>query len=189
MVWGIGRLRNPCRLHLGLVLPRRLCPELMVGANAAPRQLPLYVFQMLDCTDLREELDCALGIFPMYLQSQCLGMPTLVLRGILKLTKMPDTVSRRQLGQQPRVEQWVTQWLGLFWALGAVLAAASSPASPALCPMAVPCTERGGRAKGNGLPLPARPSRNAGGRATSPSVGSAEPGRGVPTPRVKCSGC
>lgn len=106
MVWGIGCLLNACRLHLGLVLPRRLCSELMAGAKTAPHQLPLSVFQMLDCTDLSDELDCALGIFPMYLQSQCLGMPSLVLRGILKLTQMPDTVSRRQLGQQPRVEQW-----------------------------------------------------------------------------------
>ena len=85
-------------------------PELMAGASAAPLQLPLRVFQMVGCIGLSEELDCALAIFPTYLQSQCLGMPTLVLRAILRLTERPDTVSRGQLGQpgqQPMAELWV----------------------------------------------------------------------------------
>ncbi|XP_040449319.1 uncharacterized protein LOC121087890 [Falco naumanni] len=69
-------------------------PELMAGASAAPLQLPLRVFQMVGCTDLSEELDCALAIFPTYLQSQCLGMPTLVLRAILRLTERPDTARK-----------------------------------------------------------------------------------------------
>lgn len=89
----------------------------MVGASTAPHQLPLPVFQMLDCTNLSEELDCALEIFPIYLQSQCLGMPSLVLRAILRLTERPDTVSRGQPGQQPRVEHWVTWQRRLSWAL------------------------------------------------------------------------
>lgn len=140
VVWGTGTLCNPCCLSLsGLGLALRPCPELMVGASTTPQQLPLPVFQMLDFTNISEELVRALEIFPIYLQSQCLGMPSLVLRAILRLTERPDTVSRGQPGQQPRVEQWVTWQLRLSWALWAVLAAASSPASPALCPMAVPC--------------------------------------------------
>lgn len=160
----------------------------MVGASTTPRQLPLRVFQMLGCTDLSEELDRALEIFPTYLRSQCLGMLSLVLRAILRLTERPDTVSSGQPGQQPRVEQGVVGNAAAWAFLGAVLAAASSPASLALCPMAVPCKKRGSSAEGNGLLLPARPGRDAGSRATSLSVGSAEPGRGVLSPGVKHSG-
>ncbi|KFZ51617.1 hypothetical protein N338_06296, partial [Podiceps cristatus] len=54
----------------------------------------LHVFQMLGCTDLGEELDRALNIFPSYLQSQYLGMHSLVLRGVLRLTRRPDTARR-----------------------------------------------------------------------------------------------
>ena len=53
---------------------------------------------MLGCTDLSEELDRALNIFPTCLQSQCLGMHNLVLRGVLMLTETPDTVSRGSQG-------------------------------------------------------------------------------------------
>lgn len=108
MVWGTGALCNPCHLRPGLVLPRHPCPELMVRAITASCQLPLCVFQMLGCTHLSEDLDRVLEIFPMYLQSQCLGMPSLVLRGIHKLTEMSDVVSEGQPGQpgqHPRVEQ------------------------------------------------------------------------------------
>ncbi|KFQ58781.1 hypothetical protein N334_08917, partial [Pelecanus crispus] len=52
------------------------------------------VFQMLGCPDLSEELDRALEIFPTHLRSQCLGMPSLVLRGILELTRRPDTARK-----------------------------------------------------------------------------------------------
>ncbi|NXS68455.1 MROH1 protein, partial [Pandion haliaetus] len=51
----------------------------------------VFFIEMLSCTNLSEELDHALEIFPMYLRSQCLGMPTLVLRAILRLTERPDT--------------------------------------------------------------------------------------------------
>ncbi|KFW62464.1 hypothetical protein AS28_10154, partial [Pygoscelis adeliae] len=54
----------------------------------------VFLVEMLGCTDLNEELDRALEIFPMYLQSQCLGMPSLVLRGILRLIEMPDTARK-----------------------------------------------------------------------------------------------
>ncbi|NXT96457.1 MROH7 protein, partial [Anhinga rufa] len=54
----------------------------------------VFLVEMLDCTSLSEELDRALEIFPMYLQSQCLGMPSLVLRGILRLTERPDTARK-----------------------------------------------------------------------------------------------
>ncbi|NXU29718.1 MROH7 protein, partial [Thalassarche chlororhynchos] len=54
----------------------------------------VFLIEMLGCTDLSEELDRALEIFPTYLQSQCLGMPSLVLRGILRLTKRPDTARK-----------------------------------------------------------------------------------------------
>ncbi|XP_052632027.1 maestro heat-like repeat-containing protein family member 6 [Harpia harpyja] len=51
----------------------------------------VFFIEMLNCTNLSEELDRALEIFPVYLQSQCLGMPSLVLRAILRLTERPDT--------------------------------------------------------------------------------------------------
>ncbi|KFV08904.1 hypothetical protein N339_08077, partial [Pterocles gutturalis] len=63
----------------------------------------VFLVEMLDCDDLNEEeLDRALETFRTYLQSQCLGMPSLVLRGILKLTQKPD-VARRTLGLLPHV--------------------------------------------------------------------------------------
>ncbi|NWH52387.1 MROH5 protein, partial [Fregata magnificens] len=54
----------------------------------------VFLIEMLGGTDLNEELDRALEIFPMYLQSQCLGMPSMVLRGILRLTERPDTARK-----------------------------------------------------------------------------------------------
>ncbi|KAF1537889.1 Maestro heat-like repeat-containing protein family member 7, partial [Eudyptula albosignata] len=54
----------------------------------------VFLVEMLGCTDLNEELNRALEIFPTYLQSQCLGMPSLVLRGILRLTETPDTARK-----------------------------------------------------------------------------------------------
>ncbi|XP_075370097.1 maestro heat-like repeat-containing protein family member 6 [Mycteria americana] len=53
-----------------------------------------FLIEMLGCTDINEELDRALEVFPMYLRSQCLGMPSLVLRGILRLTERPDTARK-----------------------------------------------------------------------------------------------
>ncbi|NXX22755.1 MROH7 protein, partial [Podargus strigoides] len=54
----------------------------------------VFLIEMLGCIKLKEELNRVLEIFPMYLQSQCLGMPSLVLRGILKLTKRPDMAKK-----------------------------------------------------------------------------------------------
>ncbi|NXN62330.1 MROH5 protein, partial [Rynchops niger] len=54
----------------------------------------VFLTEMLGCIDLSEDVDHALEIFPMYLQSQCLGMPSLVLRAILKLTKRPSTARK-----------------------------------------------------------------------------------------------
>lgn len=192
VVWGMGALRNPCRLRPGLVLPQRPCPELVAGASTTPCQLPLRVFQMLGCTDLNEELNRALEIFPTYLQSQCLGMPSLVLRGILRLTETPDTVSRGQpgqLGQQPRVEQWAVGNTVAWAFLGIRSCASCCQLSCLPSPLPHGCAVQGERqqCRGNGLPLPAHPSRDAGSRATSLSMGSAEPGRGVLSPGVKCS--
>ncbi|XP_049652974.1 maestro heat-like repeat-containing protein family member 6 [Accipiter gentilis] len=51
----------------------------------------VFFIEMLDFTNISEELVRALEIFPIYLQSQCLGMPSLVLRAILRLTERPDT--------------------------------------------------------------------------------------------------
>ncbi|NXS45435.1 MROH7 protein, partial [Balaeniceps rex] len=62
----------------------------------------VFLVEMLDCADLNKELDRALEIFPMYLRSQCLGMPSLVLRGILRLTKRPD-MARKTLDLLPYV--------------------------------------------------------------------------------------
>ncbi|NXR04710.1 MROH7 protein, partial [Sagittarius serpentarius] len=62
----------------------------------------VFFIEMLGCTDLSEELDRALEIFPMYLQSQCLGMPSLVLRAILRLTERPD-MGRKTLVLLPYV--------------------------------------------------------------------------------------
>ncbi|XP_010006126.1 PREDICTED: LOW QUALITY PROTEIN: uncharacterized protein LOC104397812, partial [Chaetura pelagica] len=49
------------------------------------------IIEMLDLPNLGVVLDLALEIFPAYLESQSLGMPSLVLGGILKLTQRPDT--------------------------------------------------------------------------------------------------
>ncbi|NXX05054.1 MROH5 protein, partial [Larus smithsonianus] len=62
----------------------------------------VFLTEMLGCTNLSEDVDRALEIFPMYLQSQCLGMPSLVLRAILKLTKRPST-ARRTLVLLPHI--------------------------------------------------------------------------------------
>ncbi|NXD82399.1 MROH5 protein, partial [Halcyon senegalensis] len=62
----------------------------------------VFFVEMLGCTDLTEELDHALAIFPIYLQSNCLGMPSLVLRAILSLTERPDT-ARKTLVLLPHV--------------------------------------------------------------------------------------
>lgn len=94
VVWGTEVLHEPCCLRPGWALLRHPRPELVP------------VLQMLDCSDLTEDLDCALQIFPKCLQSKCLGMPSLVLKGIFKLMAKPSMVRR---GQQSRVEQWVTQ--------------------------------------------------------------------------------
>lgn len=131
VIWGTEVLHKPCCLHPGWALLQHPCPELMVRASTVSRQLLLPVLQMLDCSDLTGDLDCALTIFPRCLQSKCLDMPSLALRGIFKLLAKPSMVRR---GQRSRVEQWVMQWLVLFWARGAVLTAASSPACLALCP-------------------------------------------------------
>ncbi|NXI58129.1 MROH7 protein, partial [Chloroceryle aenea] len=62
----------------------------------------VFFVEMLGCTDLSEELDRALEIFPIYLQSSCLGMPSLVLRAILRLTERPDT-ARKTLVLLPHI--------------------------------------------------------------------------------------
>ncbi|NXG81865.1 MROH1 protein, partial [Stercorarius parasiticus] len=62
----------------------------------------VFLTEMLGCTELSEDVDRALEIFPMYLQSQCLGMPSLVLRAILKLTKRPG-MARRTLVLLPYI--------------------------------------------------------------------------------------
>ncbi|NXI95085.1 MROH1 protein, partial [Psophia crepitans] len=54
----------------------------------------VFLTEMLGCTDLNRELDRVLEIFPTYLQSQCLGMPSVVLRGILRLTRRPDMAKK-----------------------------------------------------------------------------------------------
>ncbi|NXK20111.1 MROH5 protein, partial [Arenaria interpres] len=53
-----------------------------------------FFVEMLGSMDLGEDLARALELFPMYLQSQCVGMPSLVLQGILKLTERPDVVRK-----------------------------------------------------------------------------------------------
>ncbi|KFV19825.1 hypothetical protein N340_07250, partial [Tauraco erythrolophus] len=53
-----------------------------------------FLIEMLGCTNLNKELDCALEIFPTYLKSQCPEMPRLVLRGILTLSERPDMAKK-----------------------------------------------------------------------------------------------
>ncbi|NWR67102.1 MROH5 protein, partial [Bucorvus abyssinicus] len=62
----------------------------------------VFFTEMLDCMDLSEDLDRVLEIFPIYLQSQCMGMSSLVLRAILRLTERPD-VARKTLVLLPFV--------------------------------------------------------------------------------------
>ncbi|NXK50632.1 MROH7 protein, partial [Chauna torquata] len=56
----------------------------------------VFLVKMLECTDLGDELDCAVSLFATYLRSPCLGMQGLVLRAILGLTERPD-VARKML--------------------------------------------------------------------------------------------
>ncbi|NXI38761.1 MROH5 protein, partial [Galbula dea] len=62
----------------------------------------VFFTEMLAYTNLSEELDHALEIFPMYLRSQCVGMPSLVLKAILRLTERPD-LARKTLVLLPHV--------------------------------------------------------------------------------------
>ncbi|NXY67026.1 MROH5 protein, partial [Glareola pratincola] len=81
-----GALRCTIFCHLAELLRVKDCTWEMVA---------MVVFtEMLGCGDRSEDLDRALEIFPRYLQSQCLGVPSLVLRAILKLTQRPSTARR-----------------------------------------------------------------------------------------------
>ena len=103
---------------------------------------------MLDCTDLSNELDCVVGLFATYLQSQCLGMQSLVLRAILGLTERADTVS----GGSWQHHERGGPWHGLGQPRGCGRASGSSapfrccrPAprpllSPGLCRAALPAS-------------------------------------------------
>ncbi|XP_065498931.1 maestro heat-like repeat-containing protein family member 7 [Caloenas nicobarica] len=64
----------------------------------------VFFVEMLDCSDLTEDLDCALTIFPKCLQSKCLGMPSLVLRGIFKLMAKPS-MAKKTLVLLPHVAE------------------------------------------------------------------------------------
>ncbi|XP_064012123.1 maestro heat-like repeat-containing protein family member 7 [Pogoniulus pusillus] len=54
----------------------------------------VFFIEILERSDSEDEVDRALGILDMYLRSQCLGMPSLVLRAILRLTERPDTARK-----------------------------------------------------------------------------------------------
>ncbi|NXJ64714.1 MROH5 protein, partial [Rostratula benghalensis] len=62
----------------------------------------VFFMEVLGSIDFSEDLAHALELFPMYLQSQCVGMPVLVLRGILQLTERP-TIARETLVLLPHV--------------------------------------------------------------------------------------
>lgn len=47
---------------------------------------------MLKCTNTGDTVDRAMSIFPMYLQSQCVGMPRLVLQTLYGLSERPCMV-------------------------------------------------------------------------------------------------
>lgn len=130
----MGLCTSPAASGPGSAVPWHSCREL-VTQHCAPR-----TFQMLECTDLGNELDCVVSLFATYLRSQCLGMQSLVLRAILGLTERPDTVSR---GSRQHHEcgglGWAGPgllWLGTFPGSGEGAAGgrrrASIPAPPAL---------------------------------------------------------
>eukprot|EP00075_Anas_platyrhynchos_P014812 XP_027304065.1 uncharacterized protein LOC113841602 isoform X2 [Anas platyrhynchos] len=82
---------------------------LLLSRHCAPRP-----FQLLECTELGDELDCVVSLFASYLRSPCLGMQSLVLRAILGLTERPATVSG---GSRQRHECRGLGWAGpgLLW--------------------------------------------------------------------------
>lgn len=82
---------------------------LLLSRHCAPRPL-----QLLECTELGDELDCVVSLFGSYLRSPCLGMQSLVLRAILGLTERPATVSG---GSRQRHECRGLGWAGpgLLW--------------------------------------------------------------------------
>eukprot|EP00075_Anas_platyrhynchos_P015396 XP_027304649.1 maestro heat-like repeat family member 5 isoform X3 [Anas platyrhynchos] len=72
---------------------------LLLSRHCAPRP-----FQLLECTELGDELDCVVSLFASYLRSPCLGMQSLVLRAILGLTERPAT-ARQTLVLLPSITE------------------------------------------------------------------------------------
>ncbi|XP_054034590.1 maestro heat-like repeat-containing protein family member 6 [Dryobates pubescens] len=69
--------------------------EILSGKDPSCEMIAMVFFiETVECSDCEEELQRALKILAMYLQSQCLGMPSLVLRAILRLTQRPDTARK-----------------------------------------------------------------------------------------------
>nr|XP_021142028.1 maestro heat-like repeat-containing protein family member 7 isoform X3 [Columba livia] len=69
--------------------------ELLSVQYSGWEMVAMVVFvEMLDCSDLTGDLDCALTIFPRCLQSKCLDMPSLALRGIFKLLAKPSMAKK-----------------------------------------------------------------------------------------------
>ncbi|OXB60688.1 hypothetical protein ASZ78_011528 [Callipepla squamata] len=66
--------------------------ELLSPSSCCPDMVPMvFLIEMLECTDLEEELWSVMKLFHSCLQSQSRAMQQLVLRGILQLSKRQDT--------------------------------------------------------------------------------------------------
>ncbi|OXB62607.1 UNVERIFIED_CONTAM: hypothetical protein H355_016814, partial [Colinus virginianus] len=87
-----GALCVPIYHHLVELLSTKLCSGEMVAM--------VFFVEMLECTDLGEELHRVVSVFGTHLQSQSVGTQQLVLRGILELSKRQDT-ARKMLGLLP----------------------------------------------------------------------------------------
>ncbi|XP_021261293.1 maestro heat-like repeat-containing protein family member 6 isoform X2 [Numida meleagris] len=81
-----GALRAPIFHQLLELLSNSFCSWEMVAM--------VFLVEMLECVDLKQELRRVVKIFNTHLQSQSVGMQQLVLRGILQLSERQDTARK-----------------------------------------------------------------------------------------------
>ncbi|NXK80278.1 MROH5 protein, partial [Amazona guildingii] len=88
--------------HLRSILFYRLLDHLSVGHPTWEMVAMVMFTEVLKYTDLSDTVDRAVAIFPMYLQSQCVGMRSLVLKTLYGLSERPD-MARKILTLTPNI--------------------------------------------------------------------------------------
>ncbi|XP_035169367.1 maestro heat-like repeat-containing protein family member 6 isoform X2 [Oxyura jamaicensis] len=106
-LWGVqvvAREMKELPRALRATIVRHLAELLSMEDSSWEMVAMVFLSEMLECTDLGNELGCVVSLFAAYLRSQCLGMQSLVLRAILGLTKRPDT-ARQTLVLLPSITE------------------------------------------------------------------------------------